>query len=69
MLFLVFLYFYDYTKNGKIISNDSELCNIFNGFFSNIISELNISKKYHCFLNVMDSDSVLSIPEAFENYI
>ena len=24
-------------ENGKTISNDSELCNIFNGFFSNII--------------------------------
>ena len=28
-------------------------------FFSNIISEINIPKKYHCFLNDMDSDSVL----------
>ena len=48
--------------SGKNISND-----IFNGFFSNIISDLNISKKYHCFLNYMDSDSVLSILKAFEN--
>ena len=27
----------DLIENGKTISNDSELCNIFNGFFSNII--------------------------------
>ena len=40
---------------------------IFNGFFSNIISELNIPKKYQCFLNDMDSDSVLSVLNAFEN--
>ena len=38
-------------ENGKNISNDTELCNIFNGFFSNIISDLNIPKKYHCFPN------------------
>ena len=41
--------------------------NIFNGFFSNIISELNIPKKY-CFPNDMDSDSVLSVLNAFENH-
>ena len=29
--------------------------------FSNIISELSIPKKYHCFLNDMDSDSVFSL--------
>ena len=46
-------------ENGKRISNDTEFCNIVNGFFSNIISKLNIPKKYHCFLNDMDSDSVL----------
>ena len=44
------------------------LCNIFSGFFSNIISELNIPKGYHCFLNDMDSDSVLSVLNASENY-
>ena len=54
-------------ENGKNIFNDTELCNIFNGFFSNIISRLNIPKKYHCFLNEMDSDSVLSVLKAFEN--
>ena len=55
-------------KNGKNASNDTELCNIFNGFFCNIISELNIPKNYHCFLNNMDSDSVLFILNAFKNY-
>ena len=55
-------------ENGKTISNDSELCNILNGFFSNIISELNIPKKYHCFMNDMDSDSLLSNLKAFENH-
>ena len=55
-------------ENGKTISNDSELCNIFNGFFSNIIFELNIPKKYHCFVNDVDSDSVLSVLNAFENH-
>ena len=55
-------------ENGKNISNDTELCNIFNHFFPNIISELNIPKRYHCFLNVMDSDSVLSVLKAFENH-
>ena len=54
-------------ENRKNIFNDTELCNIFNGFFSNIISRLNIPKKYHCFLNEMDSDSVLSLLKAFEN--
>ena len=54
-------------ENGKNISNDTELCNILNGFFSNIISGLSIPKKYHCFLNEMDSDSVLSLLKAFEN--
>ena len=29
-------------ENDKNISNDTELCDIFNGFFFNIISELNI---------------------------
>ena len=53
------------TKN---ISNDTELCDIFNGFFSNIISDLNIPKKYQCFLNDMDSDSLLSVLNAFKNY-
>ena len=28
-------------ENDKNISNDTEFCDIFNGFFSNIISELN----------------------------
>ena len=55
-------------EKGKNISNDTELCNTFKGFFSNIISELNIPKKYHCFLNDMDSDSVLSFLQAFEDY-
>ena len=55
-------------ENNKNISNDTELCNIFNGFFSNIISELIIPKKYHCFLNDMDSDSVLSVLNAFKNH-
>ena len=55
-------------ENGKTTSNDSELCNIFNIFFSNIISELNIPKKYHCFMNDMDSYSVLSVLNAFENH-
>ena len=56
------------TENGKNVSNDTELCNFFNGFFSNIISELNIPKKYHCFLNDTDSDSVLSVLNAFRNH-
>ena len=55
-------------ENGKNISNDTELCDIFNGFFSNIISELNIPKKYQCFLNDMDSDSILSVLNAFKNH-
>ena len=55
-------------ENGKNISYDTELCNIFNHFFSNIISELNIPKRYHCFLNVMYLDSVLSVHKAFENH-
>ena len=54
-------------ENSKNFSNDTELCNIFNGFFSNIISEINNPKKYHCFLNDMDSDLVLSVLKAFEN--
>ena len=54
-------------ENGKNISNDTELCNIFNGFFSNIISDLNIPKKYHCFPNDLDPDSVLSALKAFES--
>ena len=55
-------------ENGKNISNDTELCDIFNGFFSNIISKLNIPKKCQCFLNDMDSDSVLSVLIAFKNH-
>ena len=55
-------------ENGKNISNDSELCDLFNGFFSNIISELNIPKRYQCFLNDMDSDSILSVLNAFKNH-
>ena len=55
-------------ENDKNISNDTELCDIFNGFFSNIISELNIPKKYQCFLNDMDSDSILSVLNAFKNH-
>ena len=55
-------------ENGKTISNDSELCNIFKGFFSNIISELSIPEKYHCFMNDIDSHSVLSVLNAFENH-
>ena len=55
-------------ENGKNISNDTELCDIFNGFFSNIISELNILKKYQCFLNYIDSDSILSVINAFKNH-
>ena len=37
-------------------------------FFSIIVSELNIPKKYHCFLNDMNSDYVLSVLNAFENH-
>ena len=55
-------------ENGRNISNDTELCNIFNGFFANIISDLNIPKKYHCFLNNINSDSVLSVLSAFRNH-
>ena len=55
-------------ENGKNISNDGELCDIFNGFFSNIISDLNIPKKYQCFLNDMDSHLVLSVLNAFKNH-
>ena len=32
------------------------------------MSELNIPKKYHCFLNDMDSDLVLSVFKTFENH-
>ena len=35
---------------------------------SNIIFELNIPKKYQCFLNDMDSDSILSVLNAFKNH-
>ena len=55
-------------ENGKNISNDTELCGIVNSIFSNIISELNIPKKYQCFLNDMDSDSILSVLNAFKNH-
>ena len=54
-------------KNDKNTSNDTELYDIFNGFYSNI-SELNIPKKYQCFLNDMDSDSILSVLNAFKNH-
>ena len=54
-------------KLGKNIS-DTELRNIFNAFLSDIISELNIPEKYHCFLNDIDPDSVLSVLNAFENH-
>ena len=54
-------------ENGKNLSNDTELCDIFNSFFSNIISELNITKKHQYFLNDMDSDSILSVLNAFQN--
>ena len=59
---------FNFIENGKNISNDAELCNIFNGFYSNIISELNIPKKYQCFLNDLDSDSVLSVLDAFKDH-
>ena len=55
-------------EDGKNISNATELCNIFDVFFSKIIPELNITKKYHSFLNDMDSDSDLSVLNAFENH-
>ena len=55
-------------ENGDNVSNDTELCDIFNGFFSNIISELNIPKMYRCFLNDMDSDSIPSVLNAFKNH-
>ena len=55
-------------KMAKISLNYTELCDIFNGFFSNIISELNIPKKYQCFLNDMDSDSILSVLNVFKNH-
>ena len=55
-------------ENGKNISNDTELCEIFHGFFFNIISKLNISKKYQCFLNDMGSDSILSVLNAVKNH-
>ena len=55
-------------ENGKNISNDTELCDIFNCFFSNIISELNIPKKHQCFLNDTDSDSILSVLNALKNH-
>ena len=46
--------------------NNTEL-SLLNGFFSNIISELNIPKRYHCFLNAMDSHSALFVLKTFEN--
>ena len=55
-------------ESGKNISNDTELSDIFNVFFSNIISELNIPKKYQFFLNDMDSDSILLALNAFKNH-
>ena len=55
-------------ENGKNISNDTELCDIFNGFFSNTISKINIPKKYQCFLNDMDSGSVFSVLNPFKNH-
>ena len=58
----------NHIETGKNISNDTELCDIFNGFFSNIISELNIPEKYQCFLTDMDSDSILSVLNAFKNH-
>ena len=63
-----YLIYLNLIENDKNISNNTELCDIFNGFFSNIISELNIPKKYQCFLNDMDSDSILSVLNAFKNY-
>ena len=55
-------------ENGKNISNDTELCDFFNGFFCNNISERNIPKKHQCFLNYMDLDLVLSVLNAFKNH-
>ena len=54
-------------ENCKNLSNDTELCDIFNSFFSNIISELNILKKHQYFLNDMNSDSILPVLSAFQN--
>ena len=39
---------------------------VFNGFFSNIISKLNIPKKYQCFLNDVDSDLIISVLIVFK---
>ena len=58
----------NFIENGRNISNGTELFNIFNGFFSNIISKFNIPNKYHCLLNDIDSDSVLSAFNTFENH-
>ena len=57
-------------QNGKNISNDTELCNIFNSFFSNIISEHSLPKKCHCFLKDMGSDSVvINISKIYEKLL
>ena len=53
-------------ENGKNISNDAELCDSLNVFFSNIISELNIPKEHQCFQNNMDAESVLSVLNTFK---
>ena len=44
------------------------MLNVFNDFCSDIISELNISKKLYCFLNDTNSDSVLSVLMTVENH-
>ena len=44
------------------------ILNCVNGFFSNIISKLNITKKYQCFLNDMGSDSIPSVLNEFKNH-
>ena len=60
-------------ENGKNISNDTELCNILyliSYILYYVISTFfpNIPKKYHCFLNNVDSDSVLFVLNPFENH-
>ena len=46
--------------NEEIINNEKEICEIFNNFFSDIITNLNIPK-IPCSVNVDSTDDTVSI--------
>ena len=55
-------------ENGEIISDEGKIADIFNTFFSNIVTNLNIVNNEHLYVNVEHGDPVSNAINKYSNH-